>query len=326
MADMTVRTGCAPSDCGQCGGKAETVCIFPKFSHVDYGHFACKACGISFDSNVNDTLNLRLDPAAIRDIGDEGEYRRLFVETSHIATDDGTVYADFDWTDNAAVKHGVAKHVVEVVKRHAASHAITDILDLGCGNGFTAIELSRQFPASRVLAIDPSPDVLKVNGQEGVRALQGTLDSLHLPDASFDAVAIIGNLMLHINPRTTLSEARRVLRPGGLLVIDFKNVDASARRLAKLMARLGLSRIMPRGILERLFVNMRWGFNRSYMERLCAGLDLTLVETYSKPPRLLEFANASAHQRGLRGVIWRMSDRWDAWTDQRAWVHMCFRK
>ena len=319
-------TGKAPDRCTRCSGGAETFQIIGKFAHVDYGHVGCRRCGITFDDNVNDYLGLRPETADITRIEDETEYRKLFIETSRIARSDGVVYANFDWDDNEAVRKGVVRHVVEALARHAPLDSYSDILDLGCGNGFTTVELSEHMAGARMIAVDPSPEVLRIDGVNGIRAMQGTLDSLSFPDGAFDGLIIIGNLMLHYDPWHTLREAHRCLRVGAPLIIDFKNIDASMRKSLCRMSRLGLQRYVPRKVLERAFVNMRFGFRRDFVRTMAEEIGFEVTETYSKPPRLIEFRNRSAHQAGLKGILWRASNALDSARDQQAWVQMTLRK
>ncbi len=318
--------GKAPENCVMCSGSAKTCSIFDAFSHVDYGHAVCLQCGITFDNNVNELIDVELDEEDIQKIVSEDDYRRLFVETSKIGDSDGDVYLDFEWEDNSALKRGVVKHVVEVISRNYRSKDGIRVLDLGCGNGFTSIELAKYYSDGFITAVDPSPDVMKINGVEGIRSIQGTLDSIRFADNSFDAVVIIGNLMLHMNPETTLEEARRIVKGGGLVVVDYKNVNSSFRRLIKWLARFGLVSIVPRALVERAFVNMRFGFTRDYMRSMAKNLKLQEIECYSKPPRLLEFSNKAELQRGLKGILWRFSDLLDRLLDERAWVQMVWRK
>ncbi len=98
------------------------------------------------------------------------------------------------------------------------------ILELGCGPGRAAHRLKKRWPRARVLAVDLSPAML-----ERVRAGNGWLrkvetlcaDARHLPliDASVDLV--FSNLMLQWveQPAEVFAELRRVLRPGGLLLM-----------------------------------------------------------------------------------------------------------
>jgi SAM-dependent methyltransferase len=78
-----------------------------------------------------------------------------------------------------------------------------------------------------VTAIDPDERALAIASRRapdaGIAWLRGHAEELPLPDASQDAV--VAALVLHHLPapvnRAAISEARRVLRPGGLLIADF---------------------------------------------------------------------------------------------------------
>ena len=315
----------APKNCHLCKGTSKTAIIVRKFRHTDYGHLACKRCGITFDSNVNDYLSITLEADDIRNIEDEDTYRKYFIETSKIASDEGDVYSDFNWENNSALKSGIAQHVLKAIDDHSAKHGRQSILDLGCGNGFTAVEIAKHNPLFQVTAVDPSPSVLGVNGTHNIRAIQGTLDSLCFNTDSFDVVVIIGNFMLHNNPQLTLREARRILKPQGTLIMDFKNADTFVRRLIRYSAMIGIRDIFPRSIVERSFVNMRYGYRKDYIRAVFQEIGFKEIDVYSKPPRLLEFANKDGLQSGIKGILWRLTDQFDRIFDQRAWVQMIWR-
>ncbi len=96
--------------------------------------------------------------------------------------------------------------------------------DLGCGTGqFT--EAVAPF-VEKVYAVDSTEAMLgsakqRVGAFENVEIRRGDLEALPLDDASLDA-ASIGLVLHHIpEPRRAIEEARRVLRPGGrLLIVD----------------------------------------------------------------------------------------------------------
>jgi len=320
--------GAPPENCSQCNGHAATVCITDAFDLLDHdsiGHHLCKRCGLSFDSNVNEMLKVNIDLAEIQEISDDRLFRDIFVETSHIAEPDGTIYSDFEWTENDAVKRGVTAHIFDPIRKYASKETGLKILDVGCGNGFTAVEMSKAFADSRIVAMDPSSDVLGVKNASGVTALQGTLQSRKLESDTFNAGVIVGNFMLHYNPVETLQEMHRVLQPDGLLVIDFKNVRSTVRWGIGLMAKFGLVKLLPQYFVQRSFVNMRYGFDRRYFERICSEAGFEILENYSKPPRLLEFENRHNLSSGIKGVIWRITDMIDKIFDQRAWIQYVLR-
>lgn len=94
------------------------------------------------------------------------------------------------------------------------------ILDVGGATGVHAAWLAERGHA--VTLVDPVPEQVAAAAAVGTfHAEVGDARSLRQADASFDAVLLLGPLY-HLEQRdarlTTLGEARRVLRPGGLLV------------------------------------------------------------------------------------------------------------
>jgi len=100
------------------------------------------------------------------------------------------------------------------------------ILDVGCGTGVSSLRAVQQ-GASEIVCVDQSTNMLsrcqaKLKSQAGqVRSsfLQLDADKLQFDEKSFDVV--ISSMMLGFMPNqvATLSEMRRVLRPGGTLAI-----------------------------------------------------------------------------------------------------------
>lgn len=98
------------------------------------------------------------------------------------------------------------------------------VLEVGCGTGAIARALAARRDVAAVLGVDPSP-VLLAKARElakGVSTLsfrEGDARVLPIEDASVDAV-VFYTVLCHIpDARQALSEAMRVLRPGGRLGI-----------------------------------------------------------------------------------------------------------
>jgi ubiquinone/menaquinone biosynthesis C-methylase UbiE len=96
--------------------------------------------------------------------------------------------------------------------------------DLGCGTGQVAAALA---PFVRgVIAVDQSRAMLaaarvRLKGMDNVELRSGDLEELPIEDRALDAAVLL--LVLHyvVDPARALAEARRVLKPGGrLLVMD----------------------------------------------------------------------------------------------------------
>lgn len=103
-----------------------------------------------------------------------------------------------------------------------------EVLDLGTGTAQIPIELCRQSPTLRVLAIDLSAEMLRLAEQNVTRAgltarvRLELVDAKRLPFADGQFAAVASNSIVHHIPRPleTLREAVRVLRkPGGLIFV-----------------------------------------------------------------------------------------------------------
>ena len=98
--------------------------------------------------------------------------------------------------------------------------------DLGCGTGTLVASLAPH--VARVHAVDASPAMLRaasvrLAGHPNVVVQEGAIESLPLANATLD-IAILMLVLHHIaDPPRALREVRRVLRPGGrMLLVDMR--------------------------------------------------------------------------------------------------------
>jgi len=95
------------------------------------------------------------------------------------------------------------------------------LLDVGCGRGDLAGALVRH--GWRVVGVDPSSSACAIARGRGVDARVGTLQTVSLEGGSFDAVVMTHALEHVPDVRADLGRIRRLLRPGGVLVISVPN-------------------------------------------------------------------------------------------------------
>jgi SAM-dependent methyltransferase len=115
--------------------------------------------------------------------------------------------------------------VRDVLAAHVPADART-VVDFGAGTGDGAAAIARRLPEARVIAFEASPFMIIAGrvqnaGIPNLRFMQGLAEHSGLAAGSVDAVAI--TLVLHECPdvvkQEILAEVRRVLRPGGTLVL-----------------------------------------------------------------------------------------------------------
>lgn len=101
-----------------------------------------------------------------------------------------------------------------------------EVLDLGCGTGKISRSIGRFVTAGSVLGIDRSPTMVvaaqaspELQEMHNIRFQVGDSEKLDLPTASFNFV-YARLLFQHLrDPQLTLSEIRRVLKPGGIVCL-----------------------------------------------------------------------------------------------------------
>ncbi len=102
-----------------------------------------------------------------------------------------------------------------------------DVADFGCGSGILSLEMARW--AKSVLAVDSNSQILakaraRAEGAGGglsrrIRFVKDDLQALSQKARTLDLVVISQSLHHVEKPETVISEAARVLRPGGHLVV-----------------------------------------------------------------------------------------------------------
>lgn len=122
----------------------------------------------------------------------------------------------FDW-------EALSKAVGEAVLDAAEVRPGMRVLDLASGVGAPALAAAERVgPTGHVIATDLVPEILAIAAQTASeRGLtnfsirQADAEELPFENASFDAVTCLHGIMYFPDPERALSEARRVLKPGG---------------------------------------------------------------------------------------------------------------
>jgi demethylmenaquinone methyltransferase/2-methoxy-6-polyprenyl-1,4-benzoquinol methylase len=118
------------------------------------------------------------------------------------------------------------------------------VLDVATGTGLVARELVRRFGCS-VVGVDQSPEMLEVAAAQThglpIRLVQGRAEELPFADGEFTALTFTYLLRYVDDPRATVRELARVVRPGGTIaMLEFGLPRSVWRPLWELWVRVGL--------------------------------------------------------------------------------------
>ena len=165
------------------------------------------------------------------------------------------------------------------------------LVDVGCGAGLLAPHLSGK--GYRHVGVDRSTSALTIAREHGVITTHGDACELPLPSAIADVVSA-GEIIEHVSDTDrAVDEACRVLRPGGILVID----TIASTMLARFLAVTVAERIhggAPPGIHDPgLFVDRRGLVGR------CAASGVELKLTGLRP----QIAALIAWRAGRRAAV-----------------------
>lgn len=123
-----------------------------------------------------------------------------------------------------------------------------DVADIGAGTGlFSRLIAQRVGPAGTVYAVDIAKNMVdyitktaKEQGLHNVTAVLGDPRSPKLAANSVDRICIIDSYHHFEYPKEMLADARKALRPDGMVVlIDFKRVEGVSRPYVLNMVRAG---------------------------------------------------------------------------------------
>jgi 2-polyprenyl-6-hydroxyphenyl methylase/3-demethylubiquinone-9 3-methyltransferase len=165
------------------------------------------------------------------------------------------VLADEWWRPSGvfAMLHWIAAARAALIPPASRPGAV--LVDLGCGAGLLAPHVAGL--GYRHVGVDLVRKSLHQASAYGVQPVQADVHMLPFLDACADVVSA-GEILEHVaDPSTVVHEACRILRPGGLLVIDTINATRWARFLSLTMVEQ-VSRLAPKGIHDpSLFVPPR---------------------------------------------------------------------
>lgn len=117
------------------------------------------------------------------------------------------------------------------------------LLDIGCWDGRLLDLINDQGLYSELHGVDIPPEAIEKITSKGYLGKVVDLNGDQLPfeDSYFDAVTLLAVLEHVFDPYLLTGEIKRVLRPGGLFVVDVPNVGSFTNRLRLLFGQLPIT-------------------------------------------------------------------------------------
>jgi SAM-dependent methyltransferase len=141
--------------------------------------------------------------------------------------------------------------VEQLVVRHLGGDG--RVLDFGCGFGSLLGRLKKL--GYEAVGIDANATAVESVRAMGCEARQAfDLEDGRFPSASFDALLVIDSFCFVLQPHRFLSEAARILKPGGLLIMRISNYRLAIALAARLQWSGVGRRLLRRGLRDQYHV------------------------------------------------------------------------
>lgn len=175
------------------------------------------------------------------------------------------------------------------------------VLDAACGSGFGSELLSRS--ASEVTGVDISPEAVEYcrarYTKRNLRFRQMSCSALDFPDASFDAVVSFETIEHLPEPGAFLAEIKRVLKPGGRLIMSTPNRENFA-----IYTKGEKNPFHVKELSAEEFVELVGGYLKLETllgQRYFSPKDVPLLAAYSAGP--VPYGRDSLLQRAVRVIL-----------------------
>ncbi|MCM1189604.1 MAG: methyltransferase domain-containing protein [bacterium] len=196
------------------------------------------------------------------------EYKKLSLKEFDRAA------AKFD--DNDPSVYNLCRKDYPDVVAEVAKEPFLDLLDAGCGTGAMLCMFQKDYPDKNYTGVDLSEKMIEVaraKHRKEIRFVAGDCENLPFPDNSFDVVTCSMSFHHYPNPEQFFRSLRRVLRPGGRLIL--RDMAANSSLVMWLVNHIEmpvLNKILRKGDVH--------AYTRTDIQRLCdaSGLKLERYE------------------------------------------------
>ena len=125
---------------------------------------------------------------------------------------------------HSQLQQGISRRLLSMLRGHLSA-STEDVLDLGCGSGFSSGMLARHLAGAKITAVDLAANMVfaaheQLSAQPGMQFVCADMENLPFSSACFDLVFSSSAIQWSDDRRRLVRELQRVLRPRGLLCLS----------------------------------------------------------------------------------------------------------
>jgi ubiquinone/menaquinone biosynthesis C-methylase UbiE len=129
------------------------------------------------------------------------------------------------------------KYEIRILRKMSLIKNIGTALEIGCGSGNGSRLIRKYFSARKIIAVDLDEKMIRLakKRHDGLATfLVMDASKLEFPDKTFDAIFDFG-IIHHIpNWQECLNELKRVLKPGGELILEDLSIESFSKGIGRL--------------------------------------------------------------------------------------------